>query len=201
MSLANYNDLKTAIADWTGRSDLGTTNYSNFTTLFETYANRNLRVRQMELQTTLTPVSGEATLPSDYLQWRRVTWEGSPSVELAYVHPTMFLGYYPTTAQGTPTCFTIEGSTLKARPVSGTNLTLDYFQKIPSLETNSTNWLMTAHPDFYLSGVLTEAYFFTKDPDQAAVFMGRRNQLCDEITRLNNASKAPGAIRVFGITP
>lgn len=201
MSLDNYSDLRDSITAWTGRSDLSADNYADFTNMFEAFINRTLRVREMETTSTLSPVSGEAALPADYLQWRRVTWEGTPSVELDYVHPSMLLGYYPSSSQGTPAVFTIEGSTLKARPISSTSLTLDYFAKISGLVANSTNWLLTAHPDLYLAGTLYQAYLFCKDPEQAAVFKGTRDQLTDEIQRLNNTSRAPGAIRAFGITP
>jgi len=73
MSLTNYSDLGTAIASWTKRGDLTSTNYSDFTTLFEAYANRKLRTYNQETSRTLTPSNGSASLPSDYLQWRRVT--------------------------------------------------------------------------------------------------------------------------------
>ena len=61
----------------------------DFIALFEACANRRLRVRQQEATINLTPdANGAATLPADYLALRRVTWTGSPRVELAYVHPS-----------------------------------------------------------------------------------------------------------------
>src|SRR5436309_15586118 len=118
--------------------------------LFAAAANRRLRVRLQEATATLMPdANGNATLPGDYLSTRRVTWTGSPRVELQYVHPSYLQAAYPSAPAGVPRIFTIEGSTLKVRPLDSTALEVNYFQKIPPLATNDPNWLITAHPDLY----------------------------------------------------
>ena len=132
MSITTYAELQTAIASWLARSDL-TASIPDFITLFEAAANRRLRVRQMESSTDLTPSSGEVALPADYLAWRRLTWTGSPRVELAYVAPSYLQAAYPSSPADTPRIFTIEGATLKVRPVSDTALEFLYYQKIPAL--------------------------------------------------------------------
>jgi hypothetical protein len=201
MAITTYTELKAAIASWLDRDDL-TTEIVDFITLFEAVANRRLRVRQMETSTTLTPSSGSASLPSDYLQWRRVTWTGSVRQELEYVHPSYLQALYPDTPSDTPTVFTIEGSTLKVRPTSTTGLEFDYWQKIPVLSSdNATNWLLTAHPDLYLFGSLVEAQMFTVDPEQAAIWKARRDEVFDEIASLGRKSQGGGAVRVMGPTP
>lgn len=81
MAITTYSELQAAIQAWLARTDLAA-NVPDFITLFEAAANRRLRVRQQETSTTLTPTSGSASLPADYLSWRRVTWAGSPLQEL-----------------------------------------------------------------------------------------------------------------------
>ena len=201
MSLSTYSDLSGAVSSWTARGDYTAANISNFVDLFEAWANRVLRVRQMETSTALTPSGGAATLPTDYLQWRSVNWAGATPVELEYVSPSILRGYYPTVDSFTPSLFTIEGGSIKTQSSDATNLTLEYWQKVPSLETNSTNWLMSAHPDLYLWGTLVEAYLFNQDQDNAIVWKQRRDALADEIRNLDKSSIGPGAIRVFGQTP
>src|SRR5437764_371489 len=106
MTIATYSDLQSAIASWLGHS-LFTANIADFITLFEASANRKLLTRQQETVATLTPdTSGNATLPSDYLAWRRVTWTGSTRTELAYVAPDYFEATYPTRPADTPRFFT-----------------------------------------------------------------------------------------------
>jgi hypothetical protein len=198
MSITSYAELKTAIASWLARSDL-TDNIPDFITLFEAAANRRLRARQMETSVNLSPSSGEATLPADYLAWRRLTWTGSPRVELAYVAPSYLQAAYPTSPADTPRVFTIEGATLKVRPVSDTALELLYYQKIPALsDGNPANWLLSAHPDLYLFGSLAEAQMFAVDPEKAALWKGRRDELFEEINSLSNKTRGAGAIRVMG---
>src|SRR6266704_6726476 len=95
MSLATYSDLQTQIANWLARDDLSAY-IPDFITLFECAAARKLKVRLQESTTTLTPSSGVATLPADYLGYRRVTWTGSPNQELSYVaHPLWAMEWVP----------------------------------------------------------------------------------------------------------
>lgn len=199
MAIQTYAQLQAAIASWLDRDDL-TDEIVDFITLFEAVANRKLRVRQMETSTTITPSSGSATLPTDYLQWRRVTWAGDVRNELQYVHPSYLQALYPDTPSDTPTVFTIEGSTLKVRPTSSTDIEFAYYQKIPAL-ADGVNWLLTAHPDLYLFGSLVEAQMFTVDPEQAAIWKARRDEVFDEISSLGRKSQGGGSARVLGPTP
>lgn len=199
MALTTYVELKASIADYLARSDL-TTQIVDYIDLFERAANRRLRVRQMETTTTLTPSSGSATLPTDYLTWRRVTWTGSVRRELEYVHPSYLQAYYPDTPSGDPSLFTIEGTTLKVRPTSATGLEFDYFQKIPALASGA-NWLFTAHPDVYLFGSLVEAYTMLKDYEAATVWKVRRDEVFEEIEKLSIKTIGPASIRLMSVTP
>jgi hypothetical protein len=201
VSLTNYSDLQTQTANWMARDDL-TTNFPDFVSLFEAVPNRRLKTRQQELTTTLTPVNAVATLPADYLTWRRVTWGGSPTRELEYLHPSYFQALFPVIPSAPPNYFTIEGSNLRLAPADNTTLTFDYFQKIPALTSGSpTNWLMTTWPDLYLFGVLTEAHGFVKDFDSVTFWGGRRDAIIEEIIRHDQKTRGPAAIRVFGPTP
>src|SRR5207237_10453132 len=95
MTIQTYTDLQAAIASWIARADLAAS-IPDFITLFESVANRRLRLRAQEATATLTPTSGVATLPADYLAWRRVTWTGQFARELEYVHPSYLHALYPT---------------------------------------------------------------------------------------------------------
>jgi hypothetical protein len=199
MSFSTYADLKSQIADYLARNDL-TSNIPDFITLFEAVAVRRLRVRPMETSTNLTPSSGSVALPSDYLSWRRVTWTGSNRVDLEYVHPSILQAYYPTSPSDTPAMFTIEGSTLKVRPVDATALEFDYLAKTGAL-SSALQWLYTNHFDLYLSGSLAEAYRFCKNYDQAPVWEQKRDQIFSEITLANFREQGHLVIRPMAYTP
>jgi hypothetical protein len=144
---------------------------------------------------------GNVPLPPDYLAWRQVTWLGNPLRELAFVHPSTMASRYPNLPIDLPSEFTIEGSTLRVMPQDATPLKFLYYQLIPSLATNSTNWLMSAHPDLYLFGALTEAQAYAVNSDTAALWKARRDELFDEVERLSNKSRGAGAVRLLTPTP
>lgn len=202
MSITTYSELQTAVGNWIARDDLSAY-VPDWITLFEAMINRRLRVRNMETATALTTTSGVASLPTDYLAWRRVTWTGNHYRELEYVHPSYLRARQPATTGGLPTIFTIEGASLIVDPVDDTStVSIDYYQKVPALSvSNTTNWLLTAHPDLYLFGALTESGPFINSADSFALWKSRRDEIIAEIERLDFQTSAPSATRVMGMTP
>lgn len=200
MALTTYADLQSQVANWLARDDL-TAYIPDFITLFECSAARRLRVRLQETTTTLTPSSGVATLPTDYLGQRRVTWTGSPIHDLGYVAPTIYSGYLESGA-GIPSVYTIEGTSLKVAPSDDTALTFVYYQKTAAI-SGALNWLYTAHPDVYLFGSLCEANAFNKGKafESAALWKSRRDEVFDEIALSEFRERPMGSVRVMGQTP
>lgn len=200
MSFSTYTNLQDNIAAWLARDDL-TAYIPDMIRLFECTAARRLRVRLQEATATLTPSGGVATIPSDYLGYRRVTWTGSPIHGLDYVAPPLYAAYLES-GSGTPTVFTIEGSNLRVAPSNDTALTFDYIQRTVAVES-SLNWLYTTHPDVYLFGSLVEANAFNKGKgfESAAVWKSRRDEVFSEITSLNFNELQGLAIRTLGLTP
>jgi len=198
MAITTYAELQSAIASWLARDDL-TAYIPDFITLFESAAARRLKVRLQETITTLTPSSGVATIPSDYLGHRRVTWTGSPIHELAYVAPPIYAGYLES-GSGVPSVYTIEGSNLRLAPSDDNDLTFEYYARTAAV-SGSLNWLFTNHPDAYLFGSLCEANAFNKDVDPAGLWKARRDEVFDEISRLDFNERQGMAVRVYGATP
>lgn len=196
-----YSDLANAMADWMARSDLTVAQNRDCIYMFEAEVNRRLSDRRMETTTALTTSSGAATLPTDYMAWRGLTWSGASSQEVEYVHPTVFRASFTTTEVGIPQWFTIEGTTINIRPCDDTasRFSLRYWQKVPNLsEASPTNWLLTAHPDFYLHGCLYEAYKFVRDADAAGTAKQLMEEGFQQLYELNERSKAPAELRIIG---
>jgi hypothetical protein len=201
MAITTYSELQAAIGNWLDHS-LFAARVPEFIALFEATANRRLRVRQQEVTASLTPdATGAVSIPTDYLAWRRVTWTGQTRTELQYVHPSYLQAAYPSSPADVPRIFTIEGLTLKVRPLDSTALEFDYFQKIPALSGTPANWLLTEHPDLYLFGSMVEAEMFGVNDERAPLWKARRDEIFDEIEKLNNKTRGPSAIRVMGVTP
>lgn len=205
MSITTYAELQSAITNWLGgRSDIAAARITECIALFEASANRRLRTRKQETTTTLTPSSGSATLPTDYLEARRVTWTGSVRVELQYAEPSYLQAAWSSTPSGTPVVYTIEGSTLKVRPTSTTDLEFAYYAMIAALsDSATTNWLLTAHPDLYLFGSLAELETLLENDTRVQMWIQRRDAIFDEIEKLSNRSRygSGAGVRVMAETP
>lgn len=198
MAITTYAELQSAVANWLGRDDLNA-RIPEFITLFEATACRRLGVRETQTTTNLTPSSGMATLPTDFLSAKRVTWMGSSPVDLVYEHPSI-IAWTPVTETGTPNKYTIEGSKLKVRPVSDTTLELLYAASTAAV-SGTLNWLMTKHPDAYLFGSLCEAEGFVVNDERSALWRSRMEAAFDEIVKSDFRYRGPMQVRVAGPTP
>src|SRR5262245_60608728 len=153
---------------------------------FEAVANRRLRVRPMETSILLqtSAATGATPIPADYLLWRTVLWTAtSPDLEVEYVHPAYL------DSAGDTKIFTIEGNTFHARPVgdAGHTYQFHYYQKIPTINTGNnaaTNWLITAHPDLYLEGVLFELLVLERNGEVAQAHKQLRDEKFAEVIQL-----------------
>lgn len=203
MSITTYSELKTAVSNWLDRTDLSS-RLPEFIALFEAQVNRRLRVRQQITSTALTGIDafGSVILPTDYLEWKRVTWTGSPRRELDYVTSSYLAGTNPGLLSDTPRYFTIEGSTLKVSPFSQTDLDLIYAQKVPALSDSATsNWLLASHPDAYLFGTLTMSATLTSDAENGRAWNALAQQYLGELWALDFSQRGTVLQRAAGPTP
>lgn len=201
MSLVSYADLQTQVGNWLARSDLNSY-IPDMITLFEAAASRRLKVRPQEATISLPTTNGVATLPSDFLGYRRVTWVGSYNQDLDYVHPSEFQFLTPYTVQDIPNIFTLEGGNLMIAPVDDSGLQLVYNQKTPAL-SGTLNWLWTNHPDAYLFGTLAEANYFNKGSalPMAQTWKQRRDEVFGEIQSRDFWERQGMSMRVLNVTP
>lgn len=201
MTISTFSELKTAVANWLDRTDLSS-RVPEFISLFEAKVNRRLRLRPQATTSTITMTAGSGTLPTDYLEWKRVTWTGSPTRELSYVTPSALSAFNPDSLSDTPTHFTIEGSTIKVARISNTSLTLLYSQKVPALsDSATTNWLLTSHPDAYLFGSLTMSATFTSDAENGRAWNVLTQNILGELWGLDFAQRGTLVQVASGPTP
>ena len=171
MALANYTDLLSAIngaAGWLHRADLGSI-APDWITLAEVTMNDGdletlnvpaLRTGDQETIYTYNCVPKVQTLalPSNFLEMRKVyiTYGGS-RLELQQA-PVLPIRYDElSNVASVPRSYIVVGSSLYLIPIpdQAYPVTLDYYAKIgPLTASSSTNWLMTAAPNCYLSGAI-----------------------------------------------
>jgi hypothetical protein len=182
MLINNFGDLKSELTRYLMHSRFSA-DYDLATKNFENVANRRLRVRPMEVMTTLTTTNGACQLPPDYLLWRAVIWGSDPDDAMDYVHPL-----YLNTKAAQKRLFTIEGIWFRTNPIDDTanRYEFHYYQKIPTVTFDPTagNWLMVDNADLYLEGTLFELFVLQRNLELAQGHKARRDELFAEVIQL-----------------
>lgn len=171
MAITTLGGLKATTARWLAREDLSA-ELGDFVELATALFNEKLRVRQMIAKVSLPTTGGAATLPADYLQYRRVVDLSGTRSLLTYLAPDAVEQEYPFNYSGIACHFTIIGGLLQTYPSTVNDVELTYFQKIPALSGDtSTNWLLAEHPELYLRAATAYGADFIKDDAQMQKFM------------------------------
>ncbi len=209
-NIVDYASLQSGMDAYLGQT-LFQSRYPDFIDFFERCANRRLREKSQETSTNLTTSGGSVALPSDFIEQIRVTRLTTIPQDLQWLEPSQAKIVYPDQIQvvtppqyAIPSAFfTVEVGNIIVRPKDdASQIQLVYYAKIPALSiTNTTNWLLTSHPDLYLFGSMAEAEMFGVNDDRVANWKARRDELFEELKMLTRAYHGTGAIRVPGPTP
>lgn len=176
MAIDSFTNLKTALLNWADRTDL-TAYDDDFVSLGDArirkdFAAQSIRVRDMETTTDLTPSSGTVTLPSNFLAMKRVQALTSPKRRLEYKTQDWLDEAYPDGAEGTPSFYTVAGSSLSMFPLTDSDIRLTYYAyPTPLSDNDPTNWLLAKYPDIYLYAALVELELFTGNTEGVAKWL------------------------------
>lgn len=205
MAITNFSTLKSALSEWSDRTDVSDDALSlcvqMSTDLFNDGSEQipALRVREMEIVANLTPVSGVCALPNDYGQYRRVVETASPRRSLEYVVPDAAEWIYADRIAGLAANFTIIGSSLYTFPLASNAIELTYYQRIPDLsDAAPTNWLITKKPSLYLHAGLFNLAMLVRDAELQQRSAGMVMSLISGMSgsdELANYAYAPGRVR------
>jgi hypothetical protein len=178
MPLSNYSELTAVIETWLARE--GDTNVSSnaadFVALAGARLNRDLPLRVMQTTVPLTgTVSSRAIdLPTDFIEpyALHLTTFGDETMQT----PLVAGNFDPRTTSGTPAGWCINGETIELDAPCDQAHTFNFrYRKSFTLSVSSTTtWLLTNHPDCYLSACMVEACLLTED--QRGVFWEQKLQ-------------------------
>jgi len=202
MSIANYSELNTAVANWLDRDDL-TDRIPEFIALCEARFNRLLRIRAMEYKQTASTVSGQRNLalPTGFIQMRNLQINASPIVPMQYVTPEIYDRLYGSTLTGTPQMYTIIADEIQLGPIPGSVLTIEmlFYKKFDALTAAATtNWMITNAPDVYLYGCLLEAEPFIMNDPRVQLWATAFKQAIADMQEQDNKDRHSGsALRVM----
>lgn len=209
MALSTFTELKDAVADWLDRSDL-TARIPDFITLAETRINRELRIRPMEVRSTMTTTAGSQyfNLPGGYIQMRNIQLNTNPVTPLEYITPEMLDRLYGSSTTGKPRAYTLIGDEIQLSPIpdSAYSLEMAFYEKFTPLGDGATggtvvsNWLTLNAPDVLLYGALLEAEPFIKNDERVPVWLNGYSNAIDKLQKADARDRHSGsAMRVRNI--
>ncbi len=184
MALANYSDLQTSIGNWLKDTTLSSV-IPDFVVLAEARFNREIRTPEMEAVASSSVSTESFALPTGFLEMRSIWTDANPDIALDYFPPHQFKQLVASDETGSPRAYTIIGEAIYLAPVptTGTTVYVSYYQKIPALASNSTNWLLTSHPDIYLAGSLAAGEAFGWNDERIGLW---NSTVADAIATLND---------------
>lgn len=198
MAITTADQLRTALANWTNDTSaniLTTDRQNECIALAEAMFNRTIRIKGMEATMTSTSLTdGAASLPSGFLAFKELRYDGDTEYtlqpkSLEWIRAqgdadTSEARYFAVTSTQV-ICYPYGG------PIKGT-----YYKSPTSLTglTSTGNWLLTSHPDLYLSASLTEAFLYMQDDENAVKWRQRTVALLRELEISDMADDFNGGV-------
>ena len=196
MAISNYSELKAAIADWLNRSDL-TDSIPDFIVLAETRHKRDFKIRRMETRDTANTVADSEfySLPDNYVAMRNIQLNTDPKTPLEYLTPEQMDRIHAGSTTGKPKAFSIIGNNIQLRPIpdSAYQIEILYFKHFtPLSDSNTTNDMLTHHPDAYLYGALVEAEPYLQNDKRIQVWSAYYDRTKNDIISSNERDRHSG---------
>lgn len=190
----NYTQLVTDLAAWLNRADL-TAQIPRFIRFAEAEFNRVIRVPDMEATANVTVTSGSGSLPADCLSVKTARIAGVSKLDYISTDEFDELSSSVNQPTGNPDSYSEWGSSLHILPSGDATVAIRYFQTIPALTaSNTTNWLMTRHPDLYLYAALVQAEAFGWNDERIELWRSAVEQTIAQINADGQRNKYGGLI-------
>lgn len=197
MSIANYSELKTAVANWINRSDL-TSYIPDLIALGETRIYRDLRIRAMETALSSAISSGLISLPSDFVELKHAYVNSTPVKNLVVKDAEWIYLNYPTrSSTGTPAFIGIDAGNFIFGPYPDSAYTVKgtYYKRLVALsDSNTTNWFTANAPGILLFAALAETEVFLKNDSRTLLWSDKYEQEKNGILMEEKKSRLSGSL-------
>lgn len=206
MSISNFSELKSSIADFLNRDDL-TSVIPTFIKLAEADMNRKLRHWRMEKRATADLDTQYTSFPSDFIEAIRLMLTGTTEFRMELITLSELMDKRSeSVASGTPRFYAMVDGSFEVYPTPDQTYTLEmlYYERIDALsDSNTTNWVLTYHPDVYLYGALTHSAPYLAEDARAPVWAQLYQNAISATNMEDQKSKSGGSghrmrIRSFG---
>jgi hypothetical protein len=207
MAISTYAELQTSIASWLDRSDL-TDIIPDFIALTESRHRRDFKIRRMETRVTANTIAGTEyyTLPENYVAMRNIKLNSDPKTSLEYLTPEIMDRLQAGSSTGMPKAYSIKGNDIQIRPLPDGVYEIEmlyYKYFTPLSDSNTTNDMLTYHPDLYLYGALVEAEPYLQNDKRlqtwASLYDRAKKDLIDTNERDRHSGTAPVTRIDYGV--
>lgn len=198
MPISTYSELQTEIASVLSRSDL-TSKIPSFIQLLEARAFRKLKLRDDITRGSFTLSSQYTDLDTEIPGWfelLNIQLDTDPKTTLQLASPSELDFLYIRNEAGKPHHYTIHGTELEVHPSPDTSYTCEvtYRARITNLsDTNTTNWLLTNHPDIYLYGSLIAAELYIQNDARLPMWKALADEGIRELNILEKRARNSGS--------
>ncbi len=193
MSITTHAELKVAVANWLGRTEL-TARIPEWVSLAEDRIAQDLRVQAMVTAVDLTISSQRVSVPTGFLESIRLYLDSSSEKPLDYFSPQVFWERNAVNETGQPDIYTIEGTEFVFAPSPGQTYTgkLLYYKRFTALSADSdTNWIISNARGLYLYATLIEAYTFLEDDAGQLKYAAMYEDLLERVKEADRRARFP----------
>ena len=199
MSLSNFTELKTEIANFLNRDDL-TNVIPTFIRLAEAKMNRDIRHWRMETRKTALLDNQFTTLPIDFLSPVRMTLNTAETkvLELAGTNEISKLRAEACNATGEPAYYAMIDGSIEVFPSPDADYTIEmlYYEAIEGLSNSiTTNWILTYYPDVYLYASLLQSAPYLMEDNRIPVWGAYYTSALETLNQENELAKTGGSGR------
>lgn len=204
MALTSYSTLKTAVANYLGRSDL-TSQIPDFITLAELRLSREIRTRKLLKSVTTTTTAGDSTveIPADFLEMRDIYLSGNPRITLNYESPSAFTRNAQAEVSGKPGFYTMLGQEFEFAPIPDKAYTVEllyYFRPEALSDNNASNEFLANYPDALLYASLAEAEPYLMNDARVQVWAQLYDRAVQNINVSDQNSEFAGVPLTMSVT-
>jgi|TARA_R100000458_G_scaffold54828_1_gene58244 hypothetical protein len=196
MAITTFSELKTAISNWLDRSDLDD-RIPEFIALAEARHRRDFKLRRMETRVTANTIADTEyySLPDNYIAMRNIQLNTDTKTPLEYLTPEQMDRIKGGSSKGKPKAYSIMGNTFQLRPIPDAVYEIEmlYFKYFTALsDSNTTNDMLTYHPDIYLYGSLVEAEPYLQNDKRVQTWAAFYDRAKKDIIESNERDRHSG---------
>ena len=203
-----YSELLTNIGTWLNRSDLAT--YApSFIQLAEAKMNRVLRTSDQYTRSQLVSSDNYLTMPSDFLEFKVLRVISPVERDLIEIPAHQIdeaneTNYIASLSDKHARYYVYKGANVRILPAPAESQTyeMNYYAKIPALSaSNTSNWLLSAHPDAYLYNAMVAATPFLGEDERLPVWGQIANEAIGQIQAADDRRRAKGSRHSLSFRP